>query len=362
MFLKQLWLQHFRNYDTCELEFPHTGVVVFRGLNGQGKSNILEAIAFLSTFRSFRGAAIDVVVQDGEESSILRGLASRSQRELLIEMQLFAGSMRNRIQVNKQSLKRSSDVLQYLAITTFSPDDLSLVKGGPSFRREAIDDVIASISAAYAQDCAELERVLRQRNTLLRQSGGRLRSDIATTLDVWDQKLSDVGERIGASRVRVLGELTPYVCEAYSDLSSASTTESIELEMTTTWKAHELRDALLSKRDADLARGVTTLGPHRDDVTLTLNGLPARTQASQGEQRTLALAFRLATHRYRTQSIGDTPVLLLDDVFSELDEYRSQKLLSFLPEGQAFVTTTDDIPNAVSPTVEYVVDNGRVFH
>lgn len=361
MFLRSLSLTDFRNYETCDVNFPDDGFTLFFGKNGQGKSNLLEAISFLSLFRSFRNATTEVVVRHQSEFAILRGLGFRGTRELLVEMQLFPGPTRNKIQINKQPIRSSVLNRDHFVATIFSPDDLDIIKDGPSLRRDYIDEVISHLVVDYAQTRLELERILKQRNTLLKQSGGRLKDDIISTLDVWDEKFADVGMRITKMRLQTIDELKPFVSQAYKDLARLSSNIDLDMTLQTICESKDaIKSALFTARQNDAQRGVTTIGPHRDDISLTLNGLPARTHASQGEQRTVALALRLAAHRRLAQHLGDEPLLLLDDVFSELDELRSHALIENLPNTQTFITAASEVPRDIIPKFCYFVENGVV--
>jgi DNA replication and repair protein RecF len=240
----------------------------------------------------------------------------------------------------------------------FSPDDLALVKGGPSERRRMLDDALVASAPRHDATRSDLERILRQRTTLLKQSGGRLSHEIAATLDVWDAKLTEVGEVLGTARAELVDRLEPVVGKAYDELATAGAQVTVTYDAP--WRAAGLAAALADARADDVRRGVSTVGPHRDDLVLTVNGLPARTHASQGEQRSLALALRLATHSVVTDVTGSTPVLLLDDVFSELDADRSEALLAHLPPGQALLTTAGALPGSVAPDLVVRVRSGTV--
>jgi DNA replication and repair protein RecF len=208
----------------------------------------------------------------------------------------------------------------------------------------------------------EFERVVRQRTTLLGQAGGRLTSEVAFTLDVWDTKLIESGEALAAARVELLERAQPLVAKAYADLAAATApaAATAALAYDAPWRAEGLAAALAAARTDELRRGVSLVGPHRDDVALTVGALPARTHASQGEQRSLALALRLATHQVVAEEVGEPPLLLLDDVFSELDGERSRSLLDHLPPGQALLTTTGPVPAGAAPERVLQVADGKV--
>jgi DNA replication and repair protein RecF len=240
----------------------------------------------------------------------------------------------------------------------FSPEDLELVKAAPSVRRDFIDDALIALQPKLDVLCSEIEKVLRQRNSLLKQAGGRLSPDIASTLDVWDTKLAELGTELGDERARLIAQISPRVSKAYEELAEMAT--PIGLVYEPEWRRIGLANELHTSRLDDIRRGTSTVGPHRDDIDLLINGLPARTHASQGEQRTLALAMRLAVHRMVTEEFGSAPVLILDDVLSELDPSRAAALLRHFPEGQVLITTAGYLPEAAHPDRIVRIQQGAV--
>lgn len=340
MRIDRLYLDRFRAYHEAELEFV-PGVNVIVGPNGAGKTSILESIGVLARWESFRGATNDVMVSVGEAAAVVRGEAVRDDRQLLIEIELPRQG-RRRAQVNRQRVSKRSELGDGLVVSVFSPDDLDIVKGGPAFRRAVLDEALSSIHPRNDAVRSDFDRALRQRNALLKQLGGRLTDDDALTLDVWDQRLGVAGDHLGQLREELIRELLPAVSDAYDELSGVSS--SVGMGMPAPWRDGGLEAALRENRSADVRRGLSLVGPHRDDLDVTLAELPARSHASQGEQRCLALAIRLATHRHLTQVLGVAPVLLLDDVFSELDPSRSAALLAGLPNGQTVLTSATGVP------------------
>jgi DNA replication and repair protein RecF len=230
--------------------------------------------------------------------------------------------------------------------TIFSPDDLSLISGGPRGRRELLDDTLALLDPEGARAADETERVLRQRAALLRQAGGRVTADVSTTLEVWDQRLADAGKVLVAAREGLLSELEVLVAGAYGRLAGAPDGAAVEQRYQRSWGG-DLFDALAAARTDDLRRGLNTVGPHRDDLVIVLDGREARTHASQGEQRCLALALRLGIHELVRARGEVAPTLLLDDVFSELDPARSRALVAELPAGQSILTTASPLPEGI---------------
>jgi DNA replication and repair protein RecF len=248
--------------------------------------------------------------------------------------------------VNRKDASGRAALASAAPCTIFSPDDLALISGGPSGRRDLLDDTLAVLDAEGARAADETDRVLRQRAALLRQSGGRVTTDVTTTLEVWDQRLADAGKVLVAARERLVAELDPLVGAAYGRLAGAGH-EVVTAHYQRSWEG-DLLDALAAARTDDLRRGLNTVGPHRDDLVVVLDGRAARTHASQGEQRCLALALRLGIHELvRTRTALD-PTLLLDDVFSELDPARSRALVAELPGGQSILTTASPLPEGIA--------------
>ena len=377
MQVRTLWLTDFRNYTSAQLDLA-PGLTALVGANGEGKTNLLEALAWLATLSSFRGAPTDALVRRGAPFTVVRALAEREGRELLVEAQIQPNG-RNRVQVNRQPLRRARDLLGSLRVTVFTPDDLDIVKDGPGERRRFLDDALVSLHPRNDGLRSAVDRTLRQRNALLKQAGGRLDESGAFTLDVWDAKLAGAGAALVAARLDLLDRMRPVVEATYDALARRPALVAARYEAA--WLAGSgddagggtggpdgrrealagrLAAALAEARREDVRRGVSTVGPHRDEVLLSIGGAPARTQASQGEQRTLALALRLAVHHVVTAATDSPPVLLLDDVFSELDPGRSAALLANLPEGQTLLTTASTLPADAHPDVVLRLAGGEL--
>ncbi|NND76380.1 MAG: DNA replication/repair protein RecF [Ilumatobacter sp.] len=343
MIVEHLELIDFRNYVSGSFDL-RAGTTAIIGGNGQGKTNLAEALAYLATLSSFRGAPNEALVRAGADLAIIRATVRHDDgRETLIEAELAVAG-RNRVQVNRQKLARVRDLLGSVRVTVFSPDDLVLVKGGPGERRRYMDDTLVALATKYDATRLELDRILKQRNTLLKHAAGRLSDEVATTLDVWDGKFADVADQFGYARATLVARITPMVQHAYDELAGDSTPIGITYEPP--WRRIGLAAALLEARATDVRRGISSVGPHRDELSFTIAGLPSRTHASQGEQRTLALAMRLAAHQLVTERTGTAPVLVLDDVLSELDDERSRALLAHIPDGQVVITTATELPTS----------------
>jgi DNA replication and repair protein RecF len=355
--LRHLELTDFRNYARTTLDLDQDLTVV-AGANGAGKTNLVEAVAWLATLESFRGVPNETLVREGADRAVLRAeVVQADGRQLAIEAELPITG-RSRVQVNRQRLTRTRDLLGALQVSVFSPDDLALVKGGPGERRRFLDTTLVGLHVKHDAVRSDLERILRQRNMLLKQAGGRLSPDIVTTLDVWDTRLAEVGTALGDARDALVTELEPLVGKAYADVAGVPT--DVHLRYAPAWRAPGLAAVLAAGRAEDVRRQLTLIGPHRDELEIVLAGLPARTHASQGEQRCVALAFRLAAHQAVADRAGTPPVLLLDDVFSELDPDRAEALLHHLPAAQVVVTTAGPLPPSAIPSRRVVVRDGRL--
>jgi DNA replication and repair protein RecF len=354
--LQRIWLTDFRSYSGAELELA-PGLTAVVGANGEGKTNLLEAIGYLATLSSFRGAPNEALIREGSPQAVVRAEGTRAERALLIEAEINR-SGRNRVQVNKQRLQRARDLLGALRVTVFAPDDLVLVKGGPAGRRDYLDDALVAVRPAHDALRSDVDRVLRQRNALLKQAGGRLTPEVEATLEVWDAKLIEAGTALVTARLALLERLAPALAAAYDQVAQRAA--EVRSTYVSTWWDQGLAAGLAGARRDDIRRGVSTIGPHRDEIDLRVGGLPARTHASQGEQRSLAWALRLAAHGVVTEATDSAPILLLDDVFSELDPDRSAALLHHLPAGQTILSTASVLPPGAEPDAVVTIRDGAV--
>lgn len=344
MWLRWLEVRDLRCYHRLRFDpDPETNILV--GENGSGKTSLLEAVAYLGLLRSFRGTPDDSIIREGAAAAVIRGEFEGRSGQVRVEVELPA-SGRRRVLRNGKRPARNRDLLTEVPVVAFQPDDLDLVKRGPSLRRAYLDDLAAQLWPQAVADQAEFDRALRQRNSLLRREGP---GTDPITLDVWDERLATSGARVMWHRSRVMHELDGPLAEAYRLVGAEG---YVTWRYLTNWDGADrpgpdemegaLRSALSDGRRKDLERRVTSVGPHRDDPVLMIDGRPARTQASQGEQRTAALALRIAAYRVLRERRDMTPILLLDDVFSELDHSRARGVLELLPGGQVFVTTARD--------------------
>jgi DNA replication and repair protein RecF len=347
----------FRNMKETSLRPDPEGTTVITGPNGAGKTSLLEAVAYLATLQSFRGSSKEAMVRRGAERAILRAETVVEGRTMTIEAELSAAG-RTRTMINRQTVRRRLDLHQALRTTVFSPEDIGVVRLGPAERRRFLDETLAVVDPRAARAADEVDRILRQRTALLRGAGRRLDKEAASTLDVWDTRLDAAGTTLVEAREALVVALTPLTGAHYRHLADDETIE-VGLDYRRSWSG-QLLEALAQSRERDLERRMSLTGPHRDDLELSLGGLPSRTHASQGEQRSLALALKLAAHELATQRLGSSPVLLLDDVFSELDPHRSRALLAGLPPGQILLTTALPAPPEVAAAKTYAMDtDGR---
>jgi DNA replication and repair protein RecF len=359
-----LGLTDFRCYSNVTVRLA-SGTTVIVGGNGEGKTSVLEAIAWSATGHSFRNVPDAALVREGADRAVVRIESERDGRPQLLEAEINAVG-RNRLQLNRQRVTRLKALSEFLRVTVFTPDDLDLVKGGPSGRRRYLDDLLVATRPRYDAVRSDYERVLRQRNALLR--GGVRDDSTRTTLAVLDDQLVRVGSELTEGRLGLVAELGPAADAGYATVAGESPAVGASYE--TEWAdgpvdagvdvARGLREELAAKQRRELERGLTLVGPHRDDWHLRLGSLDARQHASQGEQRTLALALRLAGHRVVTAAVGAPPVLLLDDVFSELDDVRGEALVAGLPPGQTVVTTAGALPASVRADRRLRVEAGRL--
>ena len=363
MRLERLEVVDFRNHDRASVELP-AGVSALVGPNGVGKTNLLEAVGYLATLGSHRVGQDAALIRAGSSSAVIRAAVQRAGRRLLVDLELRPGSgVRGR--VNGAPVPRARDLLGVVRATVFAPEDLGLVRGDPEERRRFLDTLATQRLPRYHGSRQDYDRVLRQRNTLLRSAGGRLPASALATLEVWDEKLASAGAEIWSERLRLVAALTPRVELAYQRLAGrddvvdvayvSSVAGTAGLDPDPAKLAQALRERLVADRAREVERGITLSGPHRDDLALALRGLPARTHASHGEAWSLALALRLGSHWLLAEE-GEEPVLLMDDVFAELDRQRRDRVAeAALAAEQTIVTAA--VPEELPPEL-----NAAVFH
>ncbi|MEV7507499.1 DNA replication/repair protein RecF [Streptomyces sp. NPDC089922] len=375
MHVSHLSLADFRSYARAEVPLD-PGVTAFVGPNGQGKTNLVEAVGYLATLGSHRVSSDAPLVRMGAERAVIRAAVTQGERRQLVELELNPGRA-NRARINRSSQVRPRDVLGIVRTVLFAPEDLALVKGDPGERRKFLDELVTARSPRMAGVRSDYERVLKQRNTLLksaamaRRHGGR--SMDLSTLDVWDQHLARAGAELLAQRLDLIATLLPLADKAYEQLApgggplglayKSSAGERVDSGEARTREAlyEVLLAALGEVRKQEIERGVTLVGPHRDDVLLRLGELPAKGYASHGESWSYALALRLASYEL-LRSEGSEPVLVLDDVFAELDARRRERLAELVAPGEQVLVTAavdDDVPG-VLVGARYGVSGGEV--
>ncbi|MEJ7628318.1 MAG: DNA replication/repair protein RecF [Nocardioidaceae bacterium] len=374
MYVSHLSLTDFRSYQQLEVDLLG-GVSAFVGPNGQGKTNLVEAVDYVASQSSHRVSSDQPLVRTGAPQAIVRTTVVRGDRQALVELEINPGRS-NRGRLNRGAVPRARDVLGVLRVVLFSPDDLALVKGDPAERRRFLDGLLVARQPRFAGVRADYDRVLKQRNSLLKSAGGRgsgRRSDSArATLDVWDSQLARTGAELLAARLTLVDDLRPHLASHYASVSEGlARPDDGNVASTcyqTSWERppdarhrDELETLLLAeirrRRDDELDRGLTLVGPHRDELSLALGALPAKGYSSHGESWSLALAMRLASFELLRRD-GDDPVLILDDVFAELDDLRRARLAR-LVEGTEQVLVTAAVPaDLPAELVEHHFDVG----
>jgi DNA replication and repair protein RecF len=364
--LTRLALTDFRSYAAADVMLE-PGVTTFTGPNGQGKTNLVEAACYVATFASHRVATDAPLIRQGADRAILRAGIRSGGRDNLVEIEINPGRA-NRVRLNKAPAPRPREVIGVLRCVLFAPEDLAVVKGDPDQRRRYLDDLLVASRPRYAGVRADYERVLRQRNALLRSA--KARGGIPpSAMDVWDDHLIAAGAELTAARLRLVSELEPLVSRCYSAVSGTERDTAIRYRVSASRQAGAddqaepvpvdadlaslsglLRDALAARRRAELERGVSLVGPHRDELELQIGGMPARGYASHGESWSLALALRLAAYQL-LRSTGEDPVLILDDVFAELDGDRRERLADLVRDADQVLVTAavpQDVPAALT--------------
>ena len=378
MHVAHLTLHDFRSYADLELDLE-PGASAFIGRNGQGKTNLVEAIDYLSRLASHRVATDSPLVRVGADQAIVRAAVVREGRSAVLEVELNPGRA-NRARVNRSPLPRTRELVGLVRTVIFSPDDLTLVKGDPSDRRRFLDDLLVLRTPRLAGVRADYDRVLRQRNSLLKSARGSRRDSGLETLAVWDEHLARAGAELLAQRIRLTEALQPYLAKAYEAVARGASRDDAEIayrpslpaldagpapQLDAAWLELQLLDELGRRRGDELDRGVSLVGPHRDELLLSLgNGesrLPVKGYASHGESWSFALALKLASYDL-LRADGDDPILILDDVFAELDAGRREHLGALVAGAEQVLVTAavaEDVPKALAGA-RYAVGDGSV--
>lgn len=370
MYVDHLQLTDFRSYASVDVPLE-AGVTTFVGANGQGKTNLVEAVEYLATMNSHRVASEVPLVRSGAISAVVRaGVVAglNDPRRLTLELEINPGKA-NRARLNRSPLRHAREIIGVLRTVVFSPVDIAIVKGDPSERRHFLDELLVARWPRLAGVRGDYERVLRQRNTLLKSLSGRLRggpppTDTEATLDVWDSHLARAGGELLEARLATLADLAPHISKAYADIAPTNNDaiaeyrasadldvpRQVEHDTARADLSAALESAMAERRAEEIQRGVSLVGPHRDDIALSLGMLPAKGYASHGESWSFALALRLGSfHLLRAD--GVEPVLVLDDVFAELDSVRRERLASGVRVAEQVLVTAAvgaDVPELLA--------------
>ncbi len=370
--MRRVELTDFRSYERVAVDLD-PGVAVMVGQNGVGKTNLVEALGYVATLDSHRVATDAPLVRAGAASAVIRCAIVHDGRELLVELEIVPGKA-NRARLNRSPVRRPREVLGALRLVLFAPEDLELVRGDPAERRRYLDDLLVARLPRFAGVRADYDRVVKQRNALLRTAyltrkvGGTRGQDLST-LTVWDTHLARHGAELLAGRLELVAALGPHLTKAYDAVAasraSATIAYSSRLGESLSSDRAALEEALLAslaeRRPAEIERGVTLVGPHRDDLSMSLGDLPAKGYASHGESWSFALALRLAAYDL-LRSDGIEPVLVLDDVFAELDTGRRDRLAALVSDAAQLIVTCavpEDVPASLQG-IRYDVGQGTV--
>jgi DNA replication and repair protein RecF len=380
--LTRLALTDFRCYAAADV-LLEPGVTAFTGANGQGKTNLVEAIGYVSTLASHRVATDAPLIRSGAERAIVRAQIASAERSLLVEIEINAGRA-NRAKLNRAPLQRPRQVLGALRTVLFAPEDLTLVKGDPGERRRYLDDLLVQSAPRYAGVRSDYDRVVKQRTALLKSARARPPGNrpMLGALEVWEEQLTRIGAELMAARLDLVGGLRPLIVKAYAAVSGDECAVEVSYRAAHLKQAAQdltepaadrellaasLQEALTAARTAEIERGVCLVGPHRDELDLRIGELPARGYASHGESWSLALALRLAAYELLRSAGGDQggdPVLLLDDVFAELDVDRRNRLAALAAAAEQVIVTAAvpaDVPDALAAT-RFDVSAGMITH
>jgi DNA replication and repair protein RecF len=370
-----LTLHNFRSYADIDVALE-PGATAFIGRNGQGKTNLVEAIDYLSRLSSHRVATDAPLVRAGADQAIVRASVVKEGRTALLEVELNPGRA-NRARINRSPLPRPREIIGLVRTVVFAPDDLTLVKGDPSDRRKFLDDLLVLRTPRLAGVRSDYDRILKQRNSLLKTAGlarGSSRDAALSTLEVWDDNLARVGAELLGARLRLVDDLRPYVGKAYEAVARGASRDDADLDYKASIDVGDdlqqsLLDAVAARRKEELDRGISLVGPHRDELLLTLGTgpdpgdlrLPVKGYASHGESWSFALALRLASYDL-LRADGDDPILVLDDVFAELDTERRSQLAQLVAGAEQVLVTAAvaaDVPESLQG-MRYLVADGTV--
>lgn len=357
MYLKSIELNQFRNYEYLNLKLDH-GTNILYGDNAQGKTNILEAISVSGTSKSHKGSKDKEMIRFGHEDAHIKAIVSKKNIECQIDVHIKKSKAKG-IAINKVPLKKASELFGYLNIVFFSPEDLYMIKKGPSERRKFLDMELCQLDKIYLSDLAKYNKILNQRNKILKNLS--FRPEFMDTLSVWDEQLLAYGTRIIQRRKSFVRELNGIVLDIHHKISGNK--EKLVIEYEPNADDANFPEVLARAKEKDLRYCQTSVGPHRDDMIFTVSGVDIRKFGSQGQQRTAALSVKLAEIEIVKKHIHETPVLLLDDVLSELDSQRQNDLLNSIHDIQTVITCTgldEFVKNCFSINKIFYVSGGKV--
>ena len=357
MIIKSLELSNFRNYESLCLSFSE-GTNIFYGDNAQGKTNILESLYMISTTRSHRGVKDRDLIRFGQEEAHIRSVLIKNDLDYQVDMHLRKSKTKG-IAINGQRIRKASELIGLLHIVFFSPEDLSIVKEGPAQRRRFMDMELCQLDASYLHDLNHYNRIVDQRNKLLKDVWQF--PQLADTLDVWDDQLASYGSRIIERRREFIGDLAGIVSEIHEKLSGGR--ERLVISYEPNCEAQDLLARIRESRDKDIRLRMTSAGPHRDDFSFVGNDIDLRKFGSQGQQRTCALPLKLSEIELVTGLIGEKPVLMLDDVLSELDSRRQNYLMNTIGGIQTMITCTgldEFVNNRFEIDQLYKIEDGHI--
>ena len=357
MKIKQLKLKNYRNYDLLELDFdPSTNILY--GDNAQGKTNILESIYMCGTTKSHRGTKDRDMIRFGQEEAHIEAVIDKKGVPFEIDIHLKNNSPKG-VAINKMPIRRAIELFGIVNIVFFSPEDLNIIKNGPSERRKFIDLELSQLDKVYLSDLTNYNRIVNQRNKLLKDVYDR--KDLVETLDIWDLQLVNYGKKIIDRRNKFIVELNEIVGKVHEQLTGGK--EHLQIYYEPSVSSMDFETNLIKNREKDIKMKSTSVGPHRDDICFMADGLDIRKFGSQGQQRTAALSLKLSEIEIVKKVINDTPILLLDDVLSELDKHRQNYLLDSISDIQTLITCTgldDFVNNRFHINKIMHVDNGKV--
>lgn len=359
MGLHELRLTNFRLFDEFTFEPDHDAITVLLSPNGTGKTTLLEAVYALATASSFRTSTASDMIRTGHDLAEAHGVLFQHERRIQVDLTLTRGARNTtkRMLVNGQRPTSRASLAEVLPLTIFTPEGVDIVRQGPENRRVFLTNLITDVDPKTGDVVERFNQILSQRNALLKAMLGTTPSNAQQyELETWNEEFCSASEQLVAVRERTISEVSPLVTHYYQALARDERLVDVSYERS--WNG-ALKAALAASLKDDIYRGHSTIGPQRDDIALRLDGRDARRQASQGEQRSLALALRLAGHELVRLRRGLDPLLLLDDVFSELDPLRSERLLQLLPVGQTLVTTASPLPSGMTPAA--IIDLTRAL-